>query len=100
MSYAILEKEKGTDITIDIICEYDNYSKTVNEYLKARLKDYLRINSLDELLEFNVFQEYQQYQTLKDILDTEEVNYDEYKKEFQRIINNYDKHKDIVLIEI
>lgn len=100
MSYAILEKEKGTDITINIICEYESYSKTVNEYLKSRLKDYLRINSFEELLEFNIFKEYQQYQSLTDILNREDVNYDEYKEEFQRIINYYDDHKDISLIKI
>ncbi|OFL47368.1 hypothetical protein HMPREF2767_02890 [Nosocomiicoccus sp. HMSC067E10] len=100
MSYAIVEREKGTEYIIDSVCESSSYYETVEDYLQGRLKDFVRVNTFEELCNFIIFDEYAEYKSLIDMKYSENVTFENYKSEFERIVNHYDDHKDIELLKI
>ena len=100
MSYAIVEREKGTEYIIDSVCESSSYYETVEDYLQGRLKDFVRVNTFEELCNFIIFDEYAEYKSLIDMKHSENVTFENYKSEFERIVNHYDDHKDIELLKI
>src|SRR5699024_1275909 len=100
MSYAIVEREKGTEYIIDSVCESSSYYETVEDYLQGRLKDFVRENTFEELCNFIIFDEYAEYKSLIDMKYSENITFENYKSEFERIVNHYDDHKDIELLKI
>ena len=100
MSYAIVEREKGTEYIIDSVCESSSYYETVEDYLQGRLKDFVRVNTFEELCNFIIFFFFFEYKSLIDMKYSENITFENYKSEFERIINHYDDHKDIELLKI
>lgn len=100
MIYAIVEREKGTETIIDSVCERTSYYETVEDYLKGMLQDFIRVNTFEELCYFNIFDEFAEYKSLIDMKYSENVNFEIYKSEFERIVNKYNDHIDIELLKI
>lgn len=99
MGYAILEREKGTYKTIDVVCESESYQQSVSEYLWYKLHDFISQNTFNKLYQSSILEEYEEYRSLIKMLDSESLNYKDFKEEFERIINYYDFDKEIRLIE-